>query len=212
MTEALAPMDAVSIPDLIRSNEDQAFIKAAYLVLLGREVDPEGLENYTALLRTGMRKAAIVCVLATSDEGRQRLGQREPAGLAELLRAERARQHPTTIQRLWRRLIGPAAFDDALEMQRELRVAVNRNYLIERSLAQVQDELRLARTELGQLKEIVSAHGHQQGALSAAQAKAQGDEGVLHAVPPQAGRLLHAMRRYAAARSAKPTARTLPGI
>jgi hypothetical protein len=51
--------------------EGVAFIKAAYIALLGREVDEEGGTNYARKLRSGWSKMSIVKGLASSDEARQ---------------------------------------------------------------------------------------------------------------------------------------------
>lgn len=50
--------------------EGTAFIKAAYLALLGREVDEEGGNSYARRLRDGWSKMSLVKGLALSDEGR----------------------------------------------------------------------------------------------------------------------------------------------
>lgn len=46
------------------------FIKAAYLALLGREVDEDGGNNYARRLRDGWSKMSLVKGLALSDEGK----------------------------------------------------------------------------------------------------------------------------------------------
>lgn len=47
-----------------------AFIKAAYLSLLGREVDEQGGNNYVRRLRDGWSKMSLIKGLALSDEGK----------------------------------------------------------------------------------------------------------------------------------------------
>jgi hypothetical protein len=49
---------------------DQAFVRAAYLQVLRREPDAEGLAHHLALLRAGRTRTAIVLDLARSAEGR----------------------------------------------------------------------------------------------------------------------------------------------
>ncbi|HWW20445.1 MAG TPA: DUF4214 domain-containing protein, partial [Steroidobacteraceae bacterium] len=51
--------------------EGEAFVRAAYLTLLGREPDPGGLGNYVRELNAGVRKLAILSKLRNSDEGRR---------------------------------------------------------------------------------------------------------------------------------------------
>ena len=50
-----------------------AFIRAAYLTLLGREPDSEGMENCIAQLRGGAAKVEILAQLVDSQEGRSRV-------------------------------------------------------------------------------------------------------------------------------------------
>lgn len=49
---------------------DRAFVRCAYLTLLGRPVDPDGMISYLRLVRRGERKIAIVSRLVRSREGR----------------------------------------------------------------------------------------------------------------------------------------------
>lgn len=50
------------------SLDDEAFIKAVYRLLLGREADPSGLSKYAKDLANGRTKASIVVDIARSDE------------------------------------------------------------------------------------------------------------------------------------------------
>jgi hypothetical protein len=51
---------------------DEAFVRAAYRTLLGREADDDGLRHYRACLRAGLGKAEIIWALTQSDEGRRK--------------------------------------------------------------------------------------------------------------------------------------------
>jgi len=51
---------------------DEAFVRAAYRTLLGREADSGGLSHYRARLRAGCGKAKIIWALTQSDEGRRK--------------------------------------------------------------------------------------------------------------------------------------------
>ncbi len=51
---------------------DEAFVRAAYRTLLGREADNDGLGHYHARLRAGCGKAKIIWALTQSDEGRRK--------------------------------------------------------------------------------------------------------------------------------------------
>src|ERR1700733_7536477 len=48
---------------------DEEFVKAAYEAILGRMVDPGGLDTYVGQLRAGTRKEQIIAELAQSPEG-----------------------------------------------------------------------------------------------------------------------------------------------
>jgi hypothetical protein len=48
------------------------FLAQAYLLVLGRPVDPEGFRTYEAQLRSGASKLAILAALASSPEGQSR--------------------------------------------------------------------------------------------------------------------------------------------
>lgn len=49
---------------------DQEFVQSAYLTLLGRAADPDGLRTYVQQVRAGERKIAIIAQLHRSAEGR----------------------------------------------------------------------------------------------------------------------------------------------
>jgi glycosyltransferase involved in cell wall biosynthesis len=51
---------------------DEAFVRAAYRTLLGREADNDGLRHYRARLWAGCGKAKIIWALTQSDEGRRK--------------------------------------------------------------------------------------------------------------------------------------------
>ena len=63
-----------------------AFIRAAYLILLGREPDSEGMENCIAQLHSGAAKVEILAQLVDSQEGRSRV-----ANVQEIASATRHR-------------------------------------------------------------------------------------------------------------------------
>lgn len=102
--------DAVRAPvaptlEALLAHYDEAFIRCAYLVTLGREADAAGLSHYLALLRDGQSKLAILAELRGSPESaRREAGVRaiggDPAGaaLAPLLEGDDAafleRAHP----------------------------------------------------------------------------------------------------------------------
>jgi len=63
--------------------EGPEFLGQAYLLMLGRPIDPDGFRNYDAQLRTGKSKLSILAELRTSNEG-QAYGANVPE-LLELL-------------------------------------------------------------------------------------------------------------------------------
>ncbi|APV50796.1 hypothetical protein BWI17_14535 [Betaproteobacteria bacterium GR16-43] len=66
---APAPVDSL---EALLAREDAAFVRAAYQLLLGREVDPEGLGNYLEQLADGLARTDFLASLALSREGRRR--------------------------------------------------------------------------------------------------------------------------------------------
>ncbi len=102
-------------------------MRAAYLAILGREVDPDGLSNYVGQVRTGEPKAQIAAELARSSEGQRRAA--ELAGLAEIL-ARPARPTHSIWARLFKRLTA-AAMEPMLK---QLRIIDNTAARIDASL------------------------------------------------------------------------------
>ena len=74
MTDEKRAMDTVrraaSLDELLFL-ADRAFIRCAFLTLLGREIDPEGEAYYLSRLRRGYAKIALLKQLRRSAEGRQ---------------------------------------------------------------------------------------------------------------------------------------------
>lgn len=59
--------------DALTALRDAAFVKAAYRVVLGREADPSGLDQYVRHLRSGtLDKVDILALLRDSEEGQRR--------------------------------------------------------------------------------------------------------------------------------------------
>jgi SAM-dependent methyltransferase len=73
-----------SMPGLLRRaldgfGDDQAFVALCYEVLLGRPADTGGLDHYTARLRDGVTRLAIVEAFTASDEFEGRIRRLAPA-------------------------------------------------------------------------------------------------------------------------------------
>jgi hypothetical protein len=81
---------------------DEAFVRSAYLNVLGRQPDPAGLASFLLQTRKGVDREQLIAALALSDEGRALPMERLP-GLRDLLqRAQRNR--PSIFRRAIRRL------------------------------------------------------------------------------------------------------------
>lgn len=48
----------------------EVFVRTAYQIVLGREVDPQGFALYTDLLMQGWSRSYVLCELVSSEEGR----------------------------------------------------------------------------------------------------------------------------------------------
>jgi hypothetical protein len=63
---------------------DTAFIEAAYIEILGRPADQDGLNHYRSLLRDGLGRTAVLLSLLRSDESLRRLQKAAPPSLPDL--------------------------------------------------------------------------------------------------------------------------------
>ncbi len=102
-----------SIDDLMQVDDD-SFVKAAYLALLGRAVDDEGLQHYLRALAGGRSRLYVLADLHYSKEGRGR--DVALAGFAEAMRELRMRKLPV----LGRFLSGKPASTSLFRVRAEL--------------------------------------------------------------------------------------------
>ena len=121
----MAPVDVWDGPTAQVANvqelldlEGTAFIKAAYLALLGREVDEEGGRNYARKLRGGWSKMSVVKGLAASDEARS-FGPQLP-GLRKALQRYAKAQQRSWGGWYYRSVLG---VESDLPLERHLRAA-----------------------------------------------------------------------------------------
>ncbi|CUA83318.1 Methyltransferase domain [Gulbenkiania indica] len=126
--------------DLLLLEEGDHFLHNAYRVLLGREADPAGLDNYRAVLgHSG--KLAVLSALRLSAEGRRRAVQVDglalPMGLYGLARLLERRGIRVGMGRVLR----------ALERWQGRRLAAVRSLMRRQAAASRQAEARLAGTE-----------------------------------------------------------------
>lgn len=111
--------------------EDEDFVRSAYLSLLGREVDEDGLANYLGQIRAGSERSALTVELALSHEGRQYSANVE--GLADLVERLRPRPKPAW-KRAMRRLMRRADVSAVEQLERQLRATENRLYRMGQTL------------------------------------------------------------------------------
>lgn len=85
-TEDLMPETVINEVAELLALSGQQFVHGAYVALLGRPPDPQGLTTYLRQLHCGVGKEQIVLAIATSPEGRIR-GEVKFGGLSEALAA-----------------------------------------------------------------------------------------------------------------------------
>lgn len=68
-SSAADKLKAISVAELMERN-DEAFVREAYKLILGREVDANGLTHYLSHVRAGGEKAEVIAALCCSAEGR----------------------------------------------------------------------------------------------------------------------------------------------
>lgn len=123
---------------------DEAFVRAAYLAILGREVDPSGLANYLEQVRTGESKAQIAAELARSPEAQRRATKlAEVAGLADIL-ARPAQPTYSIWARLFKRLTA-AAMEPLLKQLR----------IIDNTAARLDATLQLQSSQLAEIARLL---------------------------------------------------------
>jgi len=120
---ASTPAWEVATPSVAHVNdlldlEGIPFIKAAYVVVLGREVDEAGGASYAGRLREGWSKMSLIKALVLSSEGRA-FGSKRPALARALYRYSKAQR------RSWggwyyRSVLG---VESDLPLERQLRAA-----------------------------------------------------------------------------------------
>jgi hypothetical protein len=115
LTAAGAPERTLSL-DAMLGMHGEAFVRAAYTQILGREPEPSGLSNYLSLLRAGVSNLAILKALSESGEARAR--NVEFPGLREAIASYRKAQRKTLFGWYHRQVMGVAS---DLPRDRELR-------------------------------------------------------------------------------------------
>ena len=175
---------------------DEDFVRQAYLLVLGREADPGGLDNYLVAVRSGADKAQLVSQLALSDEGRQR--HVNVPGLDKLVQAQPLMGAPPLPQRVMRRLLGPLRGPSQEPLERALRAIDNRLYRMEKTLAQQNTSMAALAEQLAQLR-ANPVQGLQAAAPSVASLGAQAP--VPRQAPPRVEQLYRSLLRMWARRT-----------
>jgi hypothetical protein len=145
--ESLKTPDA-SFDELIDLG-DADFVRQAYLKVLNRPVDADGLSNYVRQLRRGRRKFEILCELAESEEGHAKGASQ--AGIADALAL-----HPTGVSNGRRRGLLSMLFTGSREselVELDVTVRIVANHLHRLEGAMRDDQLQMS-TKLDRLLAI----------------------------------------------------------
>ncbi len=115
-----------SVEELLELN-DELFVDAAYMIVLGRTADSGGKRTYLRKLRAGAGRGSVILWLSKSDEGRRH--NADLPGLAQYLRAQES-SHRTLSRRYF-----PAKWlnDDLIQAQREYNRLTRNVGLLQRS-------------------------------------------------------------------------------
>jgi hypothetical protein len=135
MPESFALEPAASVDELL-AMQDAQFVACAYISILGRPVDPDGLRTYLGHVRGGADKTELVLEIARSPEAQDSPGIKL-AGL-DLLAQRTRRNRPSFFSRLISSLIKSSS----IPLQRRIDVCDYRITELEESL-----ESRLGRLE-----------------------------------------------------------------
>lgn len=114
---AAAPPPTIGHANDLLSLHGEAFLRAAYLAVLRREIDPDGLQRYLDVLRNGYSRSHILKELAASNEARAATGS--VPGLDSMLAAYDRAQSRSWGGWYWRAVMGA---ESDLPAARELRM------------------------------------------------------------------------------------------
>lgn len=121
----------MTLDDLL-SLPDEEFLRAAYVLILGREPDEAGLDNYRKKLVRGASKSAIAAAIAQSDEAKARADHQDLAHLSD----------DDFVDAIYNRLLGRSPDPDGKNHYRErLRRNGDRERIV-RSLEESDEALR----------------------------------------------------------------------
>jgi hypothetical protein len=141
-SSAVAP--ATTLKQLL-DEHDSRFVRTAYLTLLGRPVDPDGLNHYLTQIRRGLPKLRILDLLSRSGEAKA-FGCRIP-GLSRAIRLHRMVRLPVIGPVI--RLIGGLEGDGPSD--RQLRRIENQFFALDGYVTERFDALETALARIGRL-------------------------------------------------------------
>lgn len=130
---------------------DEAFVRAVYRILLGREADESGLNNYLNSLRNGSRRVDILYSIANSDEARNRNADIPPS-IKEIILLRRARTGG--------RSFGWFAFRNFIKGVVEMRADMIETRLTLRSIANRLESNAVLASDLTALKNRIAGDMH----------------------------------------------------
>ena len=126
---------------------DEAFVRAVYRMLLGREADESGLNHYLNFLRNGSRRVDILYSIANSDEARNR-NANIPPSIKEIILLRRSRAG--------RRFFGLSAFRNFMKGVVEMKVDMLEMRLTLRSIANLLESNEVLASDLAALKNRIA--------------------------------------------------------
>ena len=129
------------------SANDEEFVRAAYLLILGREADPTGLNNYLEQIRAGRPLRHIGSEIAHSEEGSAR-----PSIWRELLPLESTGGRWRRASWLRRKLFG----DDTTELLRGVGRLENRIYRLSQQVKTSAKSAKPALTSISEARDFGS--------------------------------------------------------
>jgi hypothetical protein len=121
------PGSSATLQDLLKLH-DEDFVRSAYLTILGRSADPEGLDHYLTQVRAGTNRAAIIADLAESTEGKRNGTQL--IGLENVIA-----KYGSGARSIWARLFKLIRTGRIQSTERQFRIIENRLYVFEQQLA-----------------------------------------------------------------------------
>jgi hypothetical protein len=120
-----SPTVAATSLDELLTYHDADFIHCAYITLLGRAPDPEGIRYYLGRIRAGRSKTALIAQLASSVEAKHY--NANVVGLNQVL--SRYRWEKIPLLGLWIRSINRVD-----EIARQMSVMENSTYLLKKEM------------------------------------------------------------------------------